>query len=249
MSNHTPTIDSRHTVETAEGARMHLTVAGPVIRGIAWSVDITIRSIIFYAIIMVLGSSFLNSSTLFEEDFSEAGMFMVGVVLLIYFLISNLYNIIFEAALGTTPGKRIFKLIVVHDNATPLTVGGSIVRNLLRTIDFLPLMYFVGLISSLTDNRFRRLGDLAAGSLVIYKDTNRHKVSEFSHDRSAAPPNALNRAERKAIVDFAERSAYISAERQNELAEKLSHLIEDNADPVDTLKCWAEWILRGQTDA
>ena len=228
---------------------MHLTAAGPVVRGIAWSVDLAIRTIIFYAVILFLGATLASSSSFLDEDLDKTGRFFTGVVFLLYFIIGNLYNIIFEAVFSTTPGKRIFNLIVVHDNATPLTVGGSIVRNLLRIIDFLPFMYIIGLVTSLTDNRFRRLGDLAAGSLVIYKESSRQTISAFTHDRSAAPPNALSRAERKAIVDFAERSAFISTERQKELAEKLGHLIEDDADPADTLKCWAEWTLRGQADA
>ncbi len=228
---------------------MHLTAAGPVVRGIAWSIDVAIRAVVFYAAIMLLGATVFESSVTSSDELFDSPTFFVGALTLIFFLISNLYTIVFEATTGTTPGKRLFKLIVVHDNATPLSVGGSIIRNLLRIVDTLPFMYFLGLVTCLTDNRFRRLGDLAAGSLVIYKDSNKSSVNEFSHKRSAAPPNALNRAERKAIVDFAERSAYISEERQKELAEKLSHLMDDNADPVDTLKCWAEWILRGQTNA
>jgi len=250
LSYNASKIDSLHTVETAEGARMHLVAAGPVVRGIAWSVDLIIRIVIFYAVIAILGTAVASSSYLsFLDDASDATPFVIGIIMLVYFLISNLYTIVFEASISTTPGKRLFNLIVVHDNATPLTVGGSILRNLLRAVDFLPLMYFIGLVSCLTDNRFRRLGDLVAGSLVIYKDSNRRPALNFSHERSAAPPNALNRAERKAIVDFAERSRYISSERQEELAQKLSHLMDDNADPVDTLKCWAEWTLRGQADA
>lgn len=228
---------------------MHLSVAGPIVRGLAWVIDATIRSIIFYSALLLIattvGSAFLDSA----GDSSETTAFAFGLMFLIYFIISNLYAIVFEATISTTPGKKIFKLIVVHDNATPLTVGGSIIRNLLRFIDFLPFMYFIGLVTCLTDNRFRRLGDLAAGSLVIYKDSSAQSISEFSYERSAAPPNGLNRAERKAIVDFAERSKYISAERQLELASKLSHLMDDQADPVDTLKCWAEWTLRGQANA
>lgn len=228
---------------------MHLTVAGPVVRGIAWSIDFIIRAVIFYAIITLL--SVFNTVSVFEDsaELFESPTFLIGAITLLYFLISNLYAIVFEATISTTPGKRLFNLIVVHDNATPLTVGGSILRNLLRIIDFLPLMYFTGLVTCLIDNRFRRLGDLVAGSLVIYKETNGRSISEFSHERSAAPPNGLNRDERKAVVDFAERSAYLSTERQKELAGKLSHLMDDNADPVDTLKCWAEWTLRGQSNA
>ena len=244
ISASSATIDTRHTVETAEGARLQVTVAGPIIRGLAWFVDATIRTILFYILIMVL-----ISFSSYSDDFSSSSGYYVGLLILLYFVLSWLYPIIFEATLGATPGKRVFRLIVVHDNATPLSVGGSIVRNLLRFVDFLPMLYFTGLISALTDTRFRRLGDLAAGSLVIYNDTKVNPDSSFSHTTSSAPPNGLSREERSAIVDFAERSSSLSNERQHELASKLAHLMEPEVDPVETLKCWSEWILRGQTNA
>ena len=244
MNSAALTIDTRHTVETAEGARLHITVAGPIIRGLAWFIDATIRAVIFYVVLMVMFSSAVNIP---GSTFSSG--YYIGMLILLYFALSWLYPIIFEATFGTTPGKRMFNLIVVHDNATPLSVGGSVVRNLLRFVDFLPLMYFIGLITALTDTRFRRLGDLAAGTLVIYKDLDEYKGSGFTHNSSSAPPNGLTREERLAIVDFAERSNLMSGERQQELASKLSHLMETADDPVETLKCWAEWILRGQTSA
>jgi len=100
------------------------------------------------------------------------------------------------------------------------------------------------------DTRFRRLGDLAAGTLVIYRDKT-PSASSFSYQISAPPPEWLSRNERQAIVEFAERSKHLSTERQMELALLLSHMIDEQSelDPVQTLKSWAQWILRGQTDA
>jgi len=183
-------IDTRYTVETAEGARLQLTVAGPVVRGVAWAIDATIRMVVFYGITM----AFLTSlASRFAFDDSNGGWLTgVGLLLLLYFALSWLYPIIFEATTGTTPGKRAFRLIVVHDNATPITLGGSVIRNLLRAVDFLPVMYFLGFATCLTDNRFRRLGDLAAGTLVVYRDSTDMKIASFSHPTSAAPPNGNN---------------------------------------------------------
>ena len=245
VTNTTQTIDSRHVVETAEGARLQLTVAGPVVRGLAWSIDFTIRAALFFVLIMML-SGLASVSSISDSDSSG---FIIGMIMLAYFAMSSLYSIVFEATTGTTPGKRVFKLIVVHDNATPLSFGGFVIRNLLRSADALPIMYMLGLITTLSDNRFRRLGDLAAGSLVVYKDLKPDLSQGFSHPQTAAPPNGLNREERLAIVDFAERCGSLSAERQHELAAKLQHMMDADADPVETLKRWAEWILRGQSHA
>ena len=245
MSAHTRAIDTRHIVETAEGARLQLTVAGPVVRGLAWSIDFAIRAVLFFALLIMLGSV----ATVAAIRQNDNASFIVGIALLVYFGISSLYYIVFETSTGSTPGKRVFKLIVVHDNATPLSFGGSVIRNLLRSADILPMMYMFGLITTLCDNRFRRLGDLAAGTLVVYKDSKPDLGKGFAHPQAAAPPNGLSREERLAIVDFAERCTALSEERQHELAAKLQHLMEIDADPVDTLKRWAEWILRGQSHA
>ena len=245
MGVDTRPIDTLHVVETAEGARLQLTVAGPVVRGLAWCIDFSIRVILFLALLFMLGS-LATIATIRQNDNAS---FIIGIALLVYFGISSLYYVLFEASTGSTPGKRVFKLIVVHDNATPLSFGGSVIRNLLRSADILPMMYMFGLIVTLCDNRFRRLGDLAAGTLVVYKESEPGLNEGFAHPQAAAPPNGLSREERSAIVDFAERSATLSAERQHELASKLKHLMENDTDPVETLKRWAEWILRGQSHA
>jgi hypothetical protein len=127
-------------------------------------------------------------------------------------------------------------------------VGGSVVRNLLRAVDGLPFFNALGLVCMMTDTRFRRLGDLAAGTLVIYKDKTKSTTS-FSHPTSLPPPAWLSRDDRQAIVDFAERSVELTADRQAELAVPLESLMEEGADTVATLKCWAQWILRGQSNA
>ncbi len=232
--------DTQHTIETAEGAQLFLTPAGPVIRSLAWAVDAVIRLAVFFALYLILISL----------PFSIWGTgSVIGILLLLYFLVSWLYPIVFEASVGMTPGKRLFGLIVIHENAAPLTLGGAIIRNLLRVVDFLPSLYVVGLVSTVVDNRFRRLGDLAAGTLVVYRSTTRQTDYQFTHPKSLAPPNGLSREERQAIVDFAERSHRLSKDRQRELAQKLSHHMNAEDDPVDVIKSWAEWILRGATRA
>jgi len=207
----------------------------------AWLVDGLIRLLIllvFYAIIGIPAIS------------SNSHQATIGLFLIVQFLLNWFYTTTFEATTGTTPGKKLFKLWVVHDNATPITLSGALIRNFLRVVDYLPFFYMVGLISMQLDTRFRRLGDLAAGTLVIYRDKT-PSASSFSYQISAPPPEWLSRNERQAIVEFAERSKHLSTERQMELALLLSHMIDEQSelDPVQTLKSWAQWILRGQTDA
>lgn len=232
-------VDTLHTVETPEGALLQLTVAGPVVRAMAWSVDVAIRLLLLVAIYIVFRGALVA-----DDSFAVT----MGIVLIVQFALAWLYTTVFEAVTGTTPGKRLYRLWVVHDNATPLTAAGSIIRNFLRAVDSLPFFNITGVICMLIDNRFRRLGDLAAGTLVVYRDKPPLPVT-FHYGHSVPPPSWLSRDERQAIVDFAERSEQLSAERQKELACQLSHLMEADSEPVDILKSWAQWILRGQSNA
>ncbi|MBX2840010.1 MAG: RDD family protein [Gammaproteobacteria bacterium] len=228
--------DTLHVVETPEGARIRLAVAGPIARGLAWVIDLLIRAVVFYILVFALAP--------LMDAFNSVEI-IVGFFLILIFLMNWLYSVVFESLYAATPGKMLFKLRVVHDNAAPLTIGGSVVRNLLRAVDGLPFLNALGLVCMMTDSRFRRLGDLAAGTLVIYKDKTK-TTTAFEHPLSMPPPAWLSRDDRQAIVDFAERSAELTAERQAELAEPLHSLMDSDADPVTTLKCWAQWILRGQ---
>jgi hypothetical protein len=78
------------------------------------------------------------------------------------------YFTVFEAFWnGQTPGKRLGKLRVVTIDGQPIGMRESVIRNLVRTVDFLPTMYLVGLISILSSKRNQRIGDLAAATMVV----------------------------------------------------------------------------------
>lgn len=233
-------IDTFYGVETPEGAILQVAPAGPLVRGLAWAIDASIRAVLlFSALIAFAGVGFA---------FDEGPQMIMGLFLIFQFLLSWLYTTLFEAVTGTTPGKRIFRLWVVHDNATPLTPAGAVIRNFLRIIDGLPVLNITGLVCMLIDTRFRRLGDLAAGTVVVYREKHQ-KVDVFDHSQATPPPAWLSRQQKQSIVDFAERSAVLSTERQQELADTLAPLIANGEDRVSTIKAWAQWILHGQSNA
>ncbi|HEY0721408.1 MAG TPA: RDD family protein, partial [Gammaproteobacteria bacterium] len=144
---------------------------------------------------------------------------------------------------GATPGKKAMGLTVVHDNGTPIGWPASLIRNLLRVIDFFPLLYGAGLLSMLINRQFKRLGDLAAGTLVVYAERTRRSNNTIS----AAPralPAALTVEEQRALLDFAERSTMLAPARVEELAE----LISDEHGPaaVQSVLGYAHWLTRGK---
>ena len=122
---------------------------------------------------------------------------------------------------GCSPGKQVMGLRVVHDDGTPIGWAASLIRNLLRFVDMLPFGYFLGAISCLQHPHFKRLGDLAAGTLVIYREQPllRPQIPQAAALRL---PFALDLSEQRAILGFAERQGELSTERVHELASILA---------------------------
>lgn len=106
-------------------------------------------------------------------------------------------------------------------------------RNLLRVVDFLPFGFLGGLLSMTLSTRFQRLGDLAAGTLVIHR-SKAHARQMLPECRALPPPPYLSSDDQLAIINFAQRHKELSLDRQRELAAILAPLL-DNDDNDETL--------------
>src|SRR6185503_10494552 len=104
---------------------------------------------------------------------------------------------------GQTPGKRFFGLAVLNDDGTPLRWPAALTRNLLRAADFLPLLYGVGLLAMLASKDFKRLGDLAAGTVVVYAPEKRVAARRIPESNAIVPPVALRLDEQRALLELA----------------------------------------------
>ena len=118
---------------------------------------------------------------------------------------------------AATPGKRAMGLRVVMDSGLPVTPAASLVRNLLRSADFLPVGYALGLLMLLVRPDFKRLGDLAAGTLVVH-GTSANLDGPLPDAEPAPPARPLSTREQAAIVAWAGRAARLTPERLEELA-------------------------------
>src|SRR5207253_4643105 len=93
---------------------------------------------------------------------------VLAILTVASFLVVAAYDIVFEVfASGRTPGKGLNGLRVVRTDGSPVGFFTSAVRNVLRLADLLPGMYLAGIVSILVTRRNQRLGDLAAGTLVV----------------------------------------------------------------------------------
>lgn len=237
-------LDSTRLRETPEGIDISFAPAGPVIRSAAWVIDFLIRFTIYFCGAIVLG--------MLGQDLGT------GLILILFFAVEWLYPIIFEARSGQTPGKKQMGIRVINDDGTPPGWQECMVRNLIRFVDFLPLFYGVGLISCFLNKDFKRLGDLAAGTLVVH-DPIKKNDKELVPPNIAAHPLALNLQleEQQAMVQFAERHRLLTPSRQQELANIIAPLIPSvsvNANSaqaellVEKLHAHAAW-LSGRTQA
>lgn len=222
-------LDTIHSIETPEGVELDFRLSGINARALAWIIDTFIR----FDLLLVLSIPLIS-----------VGEFGIGVYLILIFLIEWFYPVIFEVlSNGMTPGKRAIGIRVMHYNGSPIGWPASITRNLLRLIDFLPLFYIFGLASMALNRHFQRLGDLVAGTLVVYCETD-HNWQQIPQGQAIAPSHTLKPAEAQAILSFAERIDQISAERANELATMTGNLIPDNKPATQTLLGIARWITK-----
>jgi uncharacterized RDD family membrane protein YckC len=144
-------------VRTPEGIEFAFELAGPVTRFLAWAVDL--------AAILVLLNLVLVSLRLLVVLSAGLGL---ALTILAYFLISVGYSILCEWRWGgQTLGKRLLRLRVVDEQGLPLRLPQLVLRNLLRAVDALPLLYLLGGLCVVLSPRLQRLGDLAAGTLVV----------------------------------------------------------------------------------
>lgn len=202
--------DTLQAVELADGVEIHLRVAGPAVRSIAWFIDF----FIFIGLIIVAEIVFGIMSGWIGAQIGQ------GLQLLFLFLSLWFYNVFFEmSAKGASPGQRTMGLKVASVSGAPVRLPQSIIRNLLRVVDFMPFGYLLGLVCCLFTKKFQRLGDLVADTVVIYSGEKKKPIitAQVNADPTA-PPVALNREEQAALIQFLDRAPQWSDARKIELS-------------------------------
>lgn len=225
-------------IELAEGVEVELHPAGPMVRALAYVIDL-LWMILVVAGILLLGKLFGGVFGLHAGRGAEA---------LLYFAAYWGYHVYFEAGRrAATPGKRKMGLRVVSETGGPAGLGAVMLRNVARSADILPFGYFAGLIACLFTRRFQRLGDIVARTLVVYANPSamllRNAMPPPVSPVPEPPPVTLTREERGAIVRFLERSSLWSNSRREELAAHASGLTQSRGpESVHKLAGIAVWL-------
>ena len=231
--------DAYHLISTPENVDLRLELAGVGNRVLACFIDTTFT----YISIALLWVSILltywllgYTSVLFHFE-SLAKEFIGGIViigmalgLLATFVITFGYFILFEGLWqGQTPGKKIAGIRVVRENGEPISWQASFLRNMLRTFD--EGMFFIGLIFMVVEKDEKRMGDLAAGTIVIRERKviqlllpNTAADKNMSQDgfATALSANELDQTDHELLSSFLRRRKFMLKQQRTELAKQLA---------------------------
>jgi uncharacterized RDD family membrane protein YckC len=204
--------DDTVTIATPEGVDLELTLAGAGSRFVSALVDLGIQTVLAVATFAALGG---------------LGGFGEAAVALATFVVVLGYDIFFEVlASGRTPGKRLNGMRVVRSGGEPVGFITSTIRNVLRLVDFLPFAYVIGASAILITRKNQRLGDVAAGTLVVRdrapQAAPRAEEAALPAETAAWDTSAITAEEVAAVRRFLERRFEIEAGARAELARTLA---------------------------
>ncbi len=166
-------------ISTPERVAFQYEIAGIGSRFLAQIIDSLIITVILIAITILaaaLGGVFGSGELAILVEVILGFILLAG-----YFLVSEaVWN-------GQTLGKRSARLRVVGDHGEPLTIAQAAIRNLVRIVDFLPFFYGIGMLTLFINGRGKRLGDFAAGTLVV-RDRQRISLYDLSGTAAGSAP-------------------------------------------------------------
>lgn len=158
-------------VDSVTGVDVTLPVAGPGARSFAFLIDWAIRTILSLAWYTIARLIHNGSWSVAAPLTPDAGwfVFVVAPPTAIYFLYHPVWEV---ASRGLTPGKRTAGLQIVSRDGGAPSVGSLLTRNVFRLVDSFPVAYALGLLTTMFTRNNVRIGDLAAGTLLVYNRSN-----------------------------------------------------------------------------
>ncbi len=215
------------TVETPEHVSITYELAGPGSRLMAAVLDhlligLSLAAVLLLGFALNVGLPQLGAPLVLT-------MVVVGGPLILLALYFTAFEIAWS---GQTPGKRAAGLRVMRDDGTPAAVLDLLIRNTIRILDFLPYFYFLGGVVAFAHRQSKRLGDLAAGTVVV-----KLRKSELPEVAESAPTpgqpaddlvmmlrpivGSLLPEERGMVVRFLERRSELAGEVRAGMAQRI----------------------------
>ena len=211
------------TIDTPEQIPLEFPLAGIGSRFLAVALDSLIQFFGWLVIILLF--------TWFEPDlrriWPKATTWAFAIVVIFGFIIFSGYFAVFETVWnGQTPGKRAVRIRVIKDSGRPISVYEAIIRNVIRIIDEIPGFYAVGIISIFISSRNKRLGDFAAGTVVVHETalTELQPARDAQKNNMGSPYNVANLslADLELIEAFLQRRYDLAVEVRQRSAEQIA---------------------------
>jgi uncharacterized RDD family membrane protein YckC len=225
------------TVRTPEAIAFHYELAGLGSRFLAVFVDSIAQVILVFAVLLTIGTAASRMPSLHLGGKNFASFVLAGIILAVFFIYYG-YFVLFERYWnGQTPGKRLLGIRVVRDGGYPVELMDSVIRNLIRVLEFALGFYFLSAISMLLSSENKRLGDYAAGTIVV-----RDKTMEVNDPKawlkpeSARPPSdsIAGKLDSRvlAVVDqYVARKTSLAPEAARQTAAKIAAMIRPQVGP------------------
>ncbi|MCB9872999.1 MAG: RDD family protein [Planctomycetaceae bacterium] len=235
MATKSAQIDSTVEIVTPENIAFHYQVAGPFRRLPAFILDLLIRSGVFTLFMIILG---LAGALTNLSGIMGAGMMIV------WFLLDWFYGGIFETWMnGQTPGKWVLGIRVLSVDGQPINGIQAIMRNILRTLDMMPVgTCMLGLVAMTLNQRFQRIGDIVCGTNVVVEERKwLTGVAKMDDARVAQLANYIpadyrvSRTLAKTLAAYVDRRRFFSIPRRREVSRHLAEpLLVQFGFPLDT---------------
>jgi uncharacterized RDD family membrane protein YckC len=184
------------TIETPEHIEVSYILAGPLSRAAAYGLDfvfslVVVAAFLGVAVLLLLLFSVTEGAFLAEPGARGLDIWALAVISLGVFTARGCYYVYFEVRRnGQSPGKSVLGLRVMREGGYPITLVHSAIRNILRMVDMLPAFYAVGALVLLANRKRQRLGDLAAGTVVVRQVVDMAQADSLTvteEDRSVEP--------------------------------------------------------------
>jgi uncharacterized RDD family membrane protein YckC len=247
----------QYTLETPENIEVEFELAGLGSRFCAMLIDtLLICFILFLLFLLALILGFSMESTRFGRvgGGHELSDWLLAIIMVVAgVLFTSGYFIFFEFIMsGQTPGKKSMKIRVIRDDGTPVTGNEILVRNILRLADFLPFGYALGAIVMFPNPLCKRLGDLAAGTIVVKEGQLNYRAN--ADDKIQLGPVVLSTAnneltieESRLLMGFMQRRSELLPKARWELAERLARpLLEKYGGHYVDAESYLERLVEGR---
>jgi uncharacterized RDD family membrane protein YckC len=231
-------------VDSVTGVDVALPIAGPGARSFAFLIDWHVRTILSIAWYVVAALIYNQGWRIVAPLNPTPAWFICAIAppAAIYFLYHPAWEV---ATRGQTPGKRMAGVQLVTRTGGAPSVGALLARNVFRLVDSFPAAYAVGLVTTFVTRNYVRIGDLAAGTLLVYMRTDGVLVN-YDTQRPEAARLDTNSAE--VVSELLQRWEKLDGDARRQLAQRVlaeNGPVTSEDDP--TLRARLERLAAGES--